>query len=274
MSAFMINGFSFLASAALIMRIQNIVVIEGPTLRKQDRKDYYASVSVSAQISQHIARLVTQFFVQVGEGLGYVLRTSWLWISIIVAAAANAVFVCSQAALPFLVRASYGQGAWLLGIIFTAGAAGSLVGTFLAGHLAGIKRRGLAAYGMLLVSSLALTSYGLPWQKSFSLFVAPICGFTMGFGIAVFGVLWITVMQERVPREQLGRVTSIDYLGSYSLVPLSYVVVGVLVDKIGAPMVFIYFGLFSSLICAAALTVPSIHQMNRQTRLQPDREGL
>lgn len=268
MSAFMIDGFSFLASAALIMRIQSTV--ERPALHEQGRK----GSCISTNISHQVVSLMTQFFVQVNEGLGYVLRTPWLWVSIIVAAAANAVFVCSQAVLPFLVRVSYGQGAWLLGIAFTAGAAGSLAGTFLAGHLAGITRRGLVAYGMLLISSLALTSYGLPWQKSFSPFVVPACGFTMGFGIAIFGVLWTTVMQERVPREQLGRVTSIDYLGSYSLVPLSYVVVGVLIDKIGASMVFIYFGLFSSLICVAALMVPSIRQLNRQAHFQPDRGGL
>lgn len=264
MSAFMIDGFSFLVSAVLILLIQSRAIITEPRPYEQGPQNTSTARATSLQIFQHIVRLVAQFFAQAGEGLGYVLRTSWLWISIIVAAAANAAFVCSQVALPFLVRESYGQGAWLLGAIFTAGAAGSLFGTFLVGLMAGVTRRGLLAYGMLLLASVALVSFGLPWPRSFSPLVAPICSFTMGFGINIFGVLWATVMQERVPQEQLGRVTSIDYLGSYSLVPLSYAAVGLLIDTIGASMVFVSFGIFSSLICVVALIVPSIRQIDRR----------
>jgi hypothetical protein len=45
--------------------------------------------------------------------------------------------------------------------------------------------------------------------------------------------IWATLLYELVPNEKLGRVASVDLLGSLGLLPLSYVLAGLLSDHFG-----------------------------------------
>jgi len=59
-------------------------------------------------------------------------------------------------------------------------------------------------------------------------------GFIGGLGISFGQAIWGTLMHQLVPRHLLGRVTSIDWMASLSLMPLAAAGAGVLAGVIGA----------------------------------------
>jgi hypothetical protein len=83
----------------------------------------------------------------------------------------------------------------------------------------------------------------------------------IGFGLGTFGIIWVTLMQELVPEELLGRVSSIDQLGAWSLLPLGYALTGVATDRFGPSFVFLVAGSGNILLALIALIVPAIHRM-------------
>ena len=58
--------------------------------------------------------------------------------------------------------------------------------------------------------------------------------FCAGIGLEVFGVNWITALQQHIPRHVLSRVNSYDALGSFVFIPLGLVIAGPLADRFGA----------------------------------------
>jgi len=57
--------------------------------------------------------------------------------------------------------------------------------------------------------------------------------FFAGIGLEIFGVNWITALQQHIPRRVLSRVNSYDALGSFVFIPLGLVIAGPLADKFG-----------------------------------------
>src|SRR5207248_5991654 len=60
--------------------------------------------------------------------------------------------------------------------------------------------------------------------------VACLAMVVVNFGLAVYQILWLTVMQEIVPDDRLGRVSSIDQLGGYGLWPVGFALAGVIAE--------------------------------------------
>jgi hypothetical protein len=47
-----------------------------------------------------------------------------------------------------------------------------------------------------------------------------------GVTMSLFTLIWINTLQEQVPRELIGRVVSVDILGSFAFLPIGYGVAG------------------------------------------------
>jgi len=60
-----------------------------------------------------------------------------------------------------------------------------------------------------------------------------------GAGIAMFEVWWVTALAERIPPDRLSRVTSYDFMVSFGLVPVGYVLAGPLAESLGAANVML-----------------------------------
>ncbi len=116
-------------------------------------------------------------------------------------------------------------------------------------------------YLALILASAAWIVLGLPLPHDSAPLIASIANAFAGFGLGVLGVLWITVMQELVPGDMLGRVTSIDILGAKCMAPVGYLLGGVLTDRIGPSWVFIAGGLLNLLLAVIALCVRDIRRL-------------
>jgi hypothetical protein len=66
-------------------------------------------------------------------------------------------------------------------------------------------------------------------------------------------VIWGTLLQRRVPPHLLGRVSSLDFFVSLTLLPLSMALAGPVGERIGIPTAFLVAALVPPLLAAVAL---------------------
>ena len=107
------------------------------------------------------------------------------------------------------------------------------------GHDRGVARVGLRWRPRYPVRAAMLLA--LPWCASVVPFAAgaPLaivlpCMAIAGAGIALFDILWVTALAERMPPDKLSRVTSYDWTVSLALLPLGCVLAGPAAAQFGA----------------------------------------
>ena len=71
-------------------------------------------------------------------------------------------------------------------------------------------------------------------------------------------IIWATVKQRHVPGHLLGRVSSLDWLISIGLLPLSFALTGPAAAAFGAQTTLVAAGLLGSIVTGAALLVPGM----------------
>lgn len=193
------------------------------------------------------------------EGIRAVFSARWLWMTILLAGFMNLTAAGPYSvSLPFLVETNFNNNVQALGWIYSAGSLGSVAVAFWLGRKTRIRHRGRNAYLGLVLWGLALAVFGLPVGFAAIL----IASFLTGAGLNVFNLIWTNTLQEMVPQHLLGRVSSIDYLGSFVLLPIGYGLAGWATDWFGAPNVFLLGGILTALLALLALAEPSIRDLD------------
>jgi MFS transporter, DHA3 family, tetracycline resistance protein len=198
------------------------------------------------------------------EGVDVVRKSSWLWITIVIASLGNITLSAPFAiALPFLVKGHLHGGVGSLGLIYSTISAGSIVGTILGTvwleRTSGLQARGLFAYGLWIAGGLLIVVFGLP----VTIYAVAPAAFLIGAAFIVPNIIFMTTLQELIPGKLLGRVMSIVTVGSVALVPVGSGLVGWATDHVGAPTIFILSGVLTALLAALALMHPVIRNLER-----------
>jgi len=198
------------------------------------------------------------------EGVEVVRKSSWLWITIVIASLGNITLSAPLAiALPFLVKNHLHGGVGSLGLIYSTISAGSIVGTILGTvwleRTSGLRARGLFAYGLWIAGGMLIVVFGLP----VTIYAVAAAAFLVGAAFIVPTLIFMTTLQELIPGKVLGRVMSIVTVGSVALVPVGSGLVGWATDHIGAPTIFILSGILTALLAALALMHPVIRNLDR-----------
>jgi MFS family permease len=161
-------------------------------------------------------------------------------------------------ALPFLVKSHLNGDIHTLGLFYALFPVGYIIGGVWLGCSTRIRRRGPTIYVALITAGFMLAMFGLP---------VPLLGLVLaalinGAALEIGGLTWINVLQEVVPGDKLGRVASIDTLGSYALLPLGFAFGGWATDLVGPALVFLVGGLLAIICAALALTHPAIRALD------------
>src|ERR1019366_10405474 len=78
-------------------------------------------------------------------------------------------------------------------------------------------------------------------------------------GLILYGdVLWVAMMQSLVPKEMLGRVSSLVYLFAFALGPLGILAGGAGAAAIGTRPALFVSGTVSSVICVIVVFIPGV----------------
>jgi len=164
-----------------------------------------------------------------------------------------------QVLLPFVVKNSLGLGPDALGAIFALGGIGSILAALAVGQL-GIPRKRVTIMFAVWAGGVALfAGYGLMT----SLWQALIIGFGTAALFEVGQIIWITLLQTLVPRELLGRVSSLDWLVSTGLVPLSFALTGPVAAVLGPGQTLVAGGLVGAFFMGILLFVPGVRDPER-----------
>jgi len=191
--------------------------------------------------------------------LSTVKATPWLWITIAIVALGNITSSGPLAiALPFLVKENHAAEIDIFGLARSMLSLGVVIGAVWLGRKKVIRRRGLTAYGAWLISGLLLFAFGLPIGTLGMAVAALIIGLTSG----AFALIWTNTLQQLVPRDMLGRVSSIDYLGTFLLLPVGFAVVGWATDQLGAATVFMIGGILTVGLAVLGLLHPAIRHLD------------
>lgn len=191
---------------------------------------------------------------ELSEGFRVVLGSAWLRTAIVVCAIGNAAVAGAYVVvLPLLVRTHLGGDVGGLGTLQSAVAAGTIIGIVVVAQHGMRQHRGIWFWGAILIQGLAMIGWG--FGRDFSLAL----GFGVWFGVvgAVAQVSWAASLQEMVSPKLLGRVISIDMLGSMALMPFGFIGMGVLAERMGPASAFVLAGCMAILLAGTALLVPA-----------------
>ena len=200
---------------------------------------------------------------QMREGFAYVRSKRWIWATLISAMLSLLVFLGPvEVLMPYQVKNQLGLGPEALGTIFTVGGIGAVVMLLGIGHFGLPRRRVTYMFLSWSVGVALMAIYGIMNALWMALFVSLSQNALFEFG----QVIWTTMLQQRVPRHLLGRVSSLDWMLSTALVPLSFAITAPIAEIIGVGPTLVVAGLLGAVLMSALLFLPGVRD--------PERDGL
>jgi MFS family permease len=194
-------------------------------------------------------------------GLSFVRRNVWLWGTFGAAAIAYLMFMGpAEVLLPYLVKVEMKREAFDLGMIFAIGGIGAILAAVAVGSRPLPRRRIQFIYAAWTLSTLAVASYGLarlPWQLM-------IASFAFNALETAGTIVWVTLKQRMIPPQLLGRVSSLDWLISIGLLPVSFALTGIVAEALGARTVLTAAGIIGSVVTLAALFLPGMQAVDEE----------
>jgi MFS family permease len=249
-AAFAFDSVSFVIAAA------SLLVIRLPRQQTAVQQE----IVENARAQQHGG--VRRAGRELREAGAFILASTWLTTTIVIPAFGNAAFGGAMlVTLPKLITDVYGGGAWLLGAVIASVAFGRISAAFLVGQLR-LRHRGIIAFAADIMAAMALLAFTLPLPHNLLPFLGLAAGFVFGTGGGTFQTIWVTLLHELTPSEKLGRVASIDLLGSFCLQPLGFLLAGLVADSLGPVWVFLGAGLLNLALYTFPLFLPGIREVN------------
>ena len=204
---------------------------------------------------------IRQMVGDVAQGLRYVRGQPWIWATLVSAMLSLLVFLGPvEVLVPFLVKNRLDLGPESLGAIFAAGGVGSILMALAIGSVGQPRRRMTVMFLSWSLGVAGMASYGLMtalWQALVASLVSHAL-FELG------QVIWTTMLQQRVPRDLLGRVSSLDWLVSTGLVPISYALTGPAAGAFGPEATMVGAALLGAVLMMSLLFVPGVRDPERE----------
>jgi len=247
-----------------------IEVLGAGTAFAVDAASFVVSAAALLAMAPGVRAPVTEAGTVTGDiavGLRYIRSHVWLWATFASAAIAYLLFMGpAEVLLPFIVKNDLHGSAADLGIVFAAGGIGSVGCAVVLGQR-GLPRRDITfMYVTWTLATVAVAGYGLStavWQ----LMIA-----SLAFNaLETAGtIVWATAKQRHVPAALLGRVSSLDWLISIGLLPLSFALTGPVSGLLGARTTLISAGVLGGIVTFAALLLPGMRDIET-ARTDPGR---
>jgi MFS family permease len=203
---------------------------------------------------------------QLREGWSYVRRHVWLWGTFASAAVAYLLFMGpTLVLLPFMVKHVLGGSGMQLGIVLGAGGLGAVACAAAMGR-SELPSRGISfVYVVWTLATLAVAAYGL----ATAMWELMLASLAFNFLETAGTIVWATMKQRHVPGSLLGRVSSLDWLISIGLLPVSLALAGPVSAVLGVRATLIAAGLIGAVATLGGLMLPGMRDIDRAAQLPP-----
>jgi hypothetical protein len=131
-------------------------------------------------------------------------------------------------------------GAAVLGLIVSIAGGGMLAGSLVMSAWGGPKRRIWGVLNFELIKGLGIILIGLRPETWLVALGAVVAHFSIPFAAGSNQAIW----QAKIPQEMQGRVFAIRQMVARSMMPLAYLLVGPLADRVLEPLMRFPYGLF------------------------------
>jgi MFS family permease len=196
----------------------------------------------------------------VKEGFEFVRRRVWLWGTLLSAAIAYLAFMGpTEVLLPYIVKNDLHASAGDLGLVFAAGGVGAIGAALIMGQRGHPGRDVTFMYATWTLATIAVAGYGLA-SASWQLMIACLIFNALE---AAGTIVWATIKQRHVPASMLGRVSSLDWLISIGLLPLSFALTAPIAGLVGARATLIGAAAIGGAITLAALFLPGMRDIEQ-----------
>jgi MFS family permease len=184
------------------------------------------------------------FLADLAGGWREVVTRSWVWTTLIAFSAYHALVLPALFVLGPQVSQQIRHGASSWGWITAGFGVGAVAGSLVAVRWRPSRPGVVIGTALCLASSQsAICTSTLPtW--SLAAFEA-----VTGVAVALCFTIWETALQERIPAEAQSRVSSFDYLGSLTLMPIGYALVGPVSDALGIRTTAVAASVVTGAIC-------------------------
>ena len=201
----------------------------------------------------------------VKESLRFVRARTWLWGTLLSATIAYLAFMGpAEVLLPYVVKNELHASAGDLGLVFAAGGIGAIGAALIMGQRGHPRRDVTFMYATWTLATLAVAGYGLA-TSSWQLMVACL----LFNGLETAGtIVWATIKQRHVPASMLGRVSSLDWLISIGLLPLSFALTAPVAGLVGVRATLIGAALIGTVATLGALFLPGMRDIEGEAAEQ------
>ena len=216
--------------------------------------------------SEHVASSTRA----VKEGLQFVRHRVWLWGTLLSAAIAYLAFMGpAEVLLPYLVKNELHASAGDLGLVFAAGGVGAIGAALIMGQRGHPGHDVTVMYATWTLATLAIAGYGLA-TASWQLMLA-----CLSFNaLETAGtIVWATIKQRHVPASMLGRVSSLDWLISIGLLPLSFALTAPIAGLIGVRATLIGAAVIGGVVTLGALFLPGMRDIEDTAKEVDPQDG-
>jgi MFS family permease len=156
--------------------------------------------------------------------------------------------------VPFLIKDRLGGGPGDHALVLAAFGIGGAVGSMVMASMR-MPRRYLSWMNLLWgVGCLPFIAMGLATE----VWMVVAAAFVLGVCFSAPMVIWGTLLQRRVPPHMLGRVASLDFFVSISLMPVSMALAGPVSDLIGLRTTFYIAGIVPGVVAALAIVLAKL----------------
>lgn len=201
---------------------------------------------------------------EIRRGLTYVRSQVWLWGTFCAAALSYLLFMGPiEVLVPFLVKNDLGGSASDVGWIFAAGGVGAMFGAVIVGGRGQPQRNIVFMYVTWTLATVALAGYGLALVEWHMM----IAGFLFNALETAGTIVWATTKQRLVPPSLLGRVSSLDWLISTALLPVSFALTGPAAALWGSRATLVGAAVLGGAITLGALFVKGMRDREGETGL-------
>ncbi len=184
------------------------------------------------------------------EGVVYMFRTPWLLATLLFASLmVLATMGPFEVLIPFVIKDQLGGDAGDHAMVLAAFGIGGAVGSMAMASFR-MPRRYLTLMNVMFgAGCLPMVVMGI----APSVWVLVAASFVLGVLFAAPMVIWGTLLQRRVPAHLLGRVASLDFFVSVSLMPVSMALAGPVSDAIGIANTFYVAGITPLVFAVVAI---------------------